>query len=326
MKCTAKAGANIAFVKYWGNRSDDLRIPMNPSISMTLKGCSTVTTVALDNRIEADVVTFNGVPAAPEFASRIQTFLDLVRARAAREDKARIATVNSFPTGCGIASSASGFAALAAAAAEAYGLRCTPRDLSRLARRGSGSACRSIFGGFVEWTAGVSDESSYAIQLADETHWPELRDIIVLLSCEPKAVGSSEGHRLAHASPLYEARLAGLTQALEQTKRAVAARDLTALGDVLEREALCLHAIIMTARQPILYWAPQTIDVLHLVRASRREGLEAYFTLDAGANVHIITTRQAAPKLRTRLAERGYRELLVDQPGPGAQILADHLI
>jgi len=319
---TARAAANIAFVKYWGNRCPALNLPANSSISLTLSNCTAVTTVAVDGSLNEDVVYYGTSLANDAVTARVRRFLGAVRQRARREEKARVQTSNNFPVGCGIASSAAGFAALALAASRAYGLLLDTQELSCLARLGSGSACRSVLGGFVEWVAGTSHETSCARQLADHDHWPELRDIVVIVSKAPKEQSSSEGHALAPTSPLYEARLAYLGAVLETTRRAIATRDLRLLGEVLEPEAFCLHAIAMTTSRPVLYWTPETVDVLRRVFEWRRQGLEAYCTLDAGPNVHIITVAEVAAELVPRLRAHGYNELIVDRPGPGAQLLS----
>jgi diphosphomevalonate decarboxylase len=315
-------------------------VPMNSSISMTLRQCATVTTVAPDAALAQDTLVFadsagewdaNTKPRAlqwvnqSKFTPRATNFLDVVRKMAGRTEKSRVYTSNTFPSDGGIASSASGFAALALAASEAYGLKLNLAALSRLARRGSGSACRSIHGGFVEWEAGDSDMNSQAVQLKEMQHWPDLRDVIVVVSNEPKSVSSSIGHRLAATSPLYGGRIEYLPTTLARTREAIANRDLTLLGGVLEREALCLHAVIMTSVPSVLYWAADTLQIMHMVRKLRADGLEAYFTLDAGPNVHIITASRFVAELTQRIAQAGYSRAIVDHPGPGAQLMPWHL-
>ena len=320
---TADAGANIAFIKYWGSRDGAERIPMNSSISMTLSRCRTTTMVSVEEELDRDEIVLDGNPADTATLCRCRSFLDYVRSLAERNEKLRVETRNSFPTGAGVASSASGFAALAAAAASAYGIAQNGRELSRLARRGSGSACRSVFGGFVEWMAGTGDEDSYSEQLAPAEHWPDLRDLIAVVSSSPKDVASEKGHALAATSPLYGARLATIDALLIRVRDAIASRDLHALGPIVEREALSLHAIAMTSDPPLLYWRPKTIDVMRTVQAVRRDGLPAYFTLDAGHNVHIITLAQFAEDVGSLVSARGV-ELIVDQPGCGVGITQEH--
>ena len=187
-KSTAKAGSNIAFVKYWGNANDELRIPMNGSISMTLDAAQTITTVEFSADLDRDILVLNEEDAGEKATARASKHLDHLRELAGTDLRARIVSRNTFPTGAGIASSASGFACLTMAAAGALGLELDTPELSRIARLGSGSASRSIDGGFVEWIPGDSHESSYAVELAPADHW-DLVDIIAIVSQDEKDVG-----------------------------------------------------------------------------------------------------------------------------------------
>jgi diphosphomevalonate decarboxylase len=179
-------------------------------------------------------------------------------------------------------------------------------ELSSLARQsGSGSAARSVFGGYVEWPAGDSDASSdggHAVQLAPAEHW-ELCDVIAVVEIGPKAVPSREGHALAHTSPYLGKRLELLPSRLDKVRQAIAERDLTPLGPVLEEEAIDLHLIAMSSHPPIFYWSPGTVDVLRTVRELRQEGLEAWATMDAGANVHVICDPDSEDEVAERLGE-----------------------
>ncbi|HEY4593903.1 MAG TPA: diphosphomevalonate decarboxylase, partial [Thermoanaerobaculia bacterium] len=243
-KATVTAPANIAFIKYWGARDLDRAIPMNTSISMTLEHCVSQCTVeTLDHGGEDEVWLAEpdggfGTPD-PDFARRMREQLDRIRQWSGRKEPVRVATRNSFPTAGGLASSASGFAALTLAAVAAFGKKPSQRELSLLARRsGSGSACRSVFGGFVEWAANAgngSDEESYARQIADADHW-DLRNVIAVVEIGPKAVPSIEGHRRATTSPYFGKRQELLPGRFDKVRRAILDRDLAALGPVLEEE------------------------------------------------------------------------------------------
>ncbi len=217
---TAAACANLAFVKYWGKRDAALNIPLNNSISMNLSAAQTITTVTLDAALQADVVLLDGQAASAGFAARVSRHLDRLRARARMQQRMRVETRNTFPASTGFASSASGFAALTVAGSTALGLDLSERELSILARQGSGSACRSIPAGYVEWQAGTSDADSYAQTLAPAEHW-DLRDVAVLVSETPKQVPSSQGHELAYNSPFWEARQALLPGRLERVRAAI---------------------------------------------------------------------------------------------------------
>lgn len=323
-RATAVAGSNIAFVKYWGNLDDALNIPMNGSISMTLDAANTTTTVSFQGDLAADTLLLNGRDAGDAATARAARQLDLLRALAGTEIKAAVTSENSFPTGAGIASSASGFAALTVAAAAALGLDLSPTELSRLARRGSGSACRSIHGGFVEWQPGGRDEDSYAAPLAPPNHW-DLVDLIAVVSDEEKAVGSTAGHPLVRTSPFYQARLGTLQATLQQVRRAILERNFTAFGELIEQEALYLHVIAMTSQPSVLYWQPGTVALLHALRAWRQDGSGAvgYFTMDAGPNVHIIAERPSVPHLLPRLqALDAVQNVIVCGVGQGARVIS----
>lgn len=299
---TATAGSNIAFVKYWGNSDDALRIPMNGSISMTLDNARTETTVRFDPELSADRLILNEMEADARATERASNHLDHIRQLAGVSTYAEIVSSNSFPTGTGIASSASGFAALTMAACGALGLELATAQLSAIARLGSGSASRSIEGGFVEWQPGGRHVDSYATQFAPPDHW-DLVDLIAIVSSEHKTVGSTHGHPLAHTSPFYQARLGELHTTLQGVRRAIFDKDLAALGELIEAEAISLHVASMTSTPSVLYWEPGTLTILKALRRWRAEGTAVgYFTLDAGPNVHIITERHLLPALQTRIA------------------------
>ncbi len=332
-KATVTAPANIAFIKYWGARDLDRAIPMNTSISMTLEHCVTQCTVeTLDHGGEDEVWLAEpdggfGTPD-PEFARRMRDQLDRIRQWAGRKEPVRVATRNSFPTAGGLASSASGFAALTLAAVGAFGKKPSPRDLSLLARRsGSGSACRSVFGGFVEWstTANGSEEESYARQLADADHW-DLRNVIAVVEIGPKTVSSIEGHKLAPTSPYFTKRLELIPGRIEKVRKAIRERDLDALGPVIEEEAIDLHLITMSSHPPIFYWSPGSLAVLRAVRELRQEGLAAWATMDAGANVHVICDADSEDDVAERLEDLPAVGFVIrDGVGPGPEQEEEHL-
>jgi len=317
---TATACANIAFIKYGGNRSGGDNLPLNPSISTTMSGCVTTTTVALLSG-GSDEIVLGGSPAEPKAYERTVRYLDRIRRIACRSDAARVTSSNSFPTGCGIASSASGFAALATASAAAYGLRADARALSRLARLGSGSAARSLFGGFVELRPGLRHEESYAEQIASESAWPELRDLVVILSNEEKKVSSAEGHRFAETSEMFAGRLAAVPDRAARVRKAILDRDLPTLGEVSEADALSMHAVMMTSKPPLLYWTPRTVGVISAVWEMRRRGLGAWFTIDAGPNVHILTLAKDLPAVEAAIRAEFNAPTLSCGAGPAARVV-----
>lgn len=321
---TAQANPNIAFIKYWGNRNDALRLPMNGSISMNLEGLETRTTVHFDTFLPIDNVKVNGKIANDATYERVARILDEVRTMSGIQSFAKVESENNFPTGTGIASSASAFAALAVASAAAAGLDLKPDALSRLARHGSGSACRSIPGGYVEWVCGTSDADSFAISIAPPEHW-DLVDCIAVISTDHKPTGSTEGHALASTSPLQAARVNDTPRRLDICRQAILSRDFAALADVVEADSNLMHAVMMTSVPPLIYWLPATLAVMQVVQSARAKGLPVCYTIDAGPNVHVLCLGTAEeetacllgsiPGIRdVRCAKVGGPAMLVENP------------
>jgi diphosphomevalonate decarboxylase len=322
-KATACASPNIALIKYWGNRDQALRLPSNPSLSMNLGGLTTTTTVEFDPTLKQDVLILGGREIGGQGLERVSRFLDQVRAKTSEVSQlfAHVDSRNNFPSGAGLASSASGFAALAVAASAAAGLTLSEAELSRLARLGSGSACRSVPGGFVEWPSGADDRSSYAYSIAPADHW-DLRDVVALIDVEHKAVGSTEGHAVADTSPLQAARVATAPDRLAQARSALLARDFGSLADVVELDSLMMHAVMITSSPVLMYWQPATIAVMQAVRQWRANGLAACSTIDAGPNVHVICTAEAAGEVASRLRViPGVRQVIAARVGGPAHLL-----
>ncbi len=247
-RATARAGSNIAFIKYWGVADPVLNLPLSNSISMTLADAYTTTSVEWDTRggLLNDEVTIDGIRLDARRAERIARHLERMRVLASVSYRARVVSQNNFPMASGIASSASGFAALTVAGCTALGLELTPTQLSALARRGSGSASRSLFGGYVEWEKGRDDASSAARQIQPADHW-DLQDIVAIVSAAEKAVSSESGHLLAVSSPFNMSRIDHIDALLTEVRSAIATRDIERLGVVIERDALAMHAVMMTS-------------------------------------------------------------------------------
>lgn len=320
---TAQASANIAFIKYWGKRDNALRLPANGSISMNLDGLYTRATVSFQHSLPYDELIINGRELAGAALDRVSCLLDLVRDLAHTGDQAEVVSENNFPSGAGIASSAAAFAALATAASKAAGLNLDERALSRLARRGSGSACRSIPGGFVEWFAGASDADSYAASIAAPDHW-SLVDCIAVISDVHKKTGSTDGHALAGTSPLQDARLVDTSRRLDLCRRAVLDRDFALLASIVELDSDMMHAVMMTSSPALQYWMPASLEVMQAVRMWRQEGLSACYTVDAGPNVHVLCTENDEQEVRSRLgAVPGVKNVLVAHPGGPARLVEE---
>jgi diphosphomevalonate decarboxylase len=324
-KATAEAKSNIAFIKYWGNRDSVLRIPLNNSISMNLDHAATMTTVEFHATLNDDRIFVGGKEATSAQRTRVIEHLDRVRALAHLETRARVQSQNNFPMGAGVASSASAFAALSVAATRAAGLELGERDLSILARQGSGSACRSIPGGFVEWLAGTECANSYSVNLASPEYW-DLRDVIAIVSMEEKQVGSTDGHAAASSSHFLTERLNTLPTRLARVRRALYAHDLAALGVAIEEDAIELHFVAMTSSPPIYYGSPGMVRVIQAVHQWRKDGLLVYFTLDAGPNVHLICEAKDAPQVVALACEiPDVQQTIINAPGPAAHLVDNHL-
>ena len=330
-KATVVAPSNIAFIKYWGARDLERVLPMNASISMTLTECVSLSTVAFadaaDEPDRIELADDDGALTRPptSFSERALAHLDRMRRWSGRVGSFRVATRNSFPTGSGMASSASGFAALTLAATKALGLTLSTPELSDLARMsGSGSAARSVLGGYVAWSP-EGEGAGHAVQLASASHW-DLRDVIALVDHGEKDVSSIDGHRAATSSPHFEARQRSLPERLMLVRRAIEERDLAALGPVLEEEAVELHIIAMSSKPPIFYWKPGTVQVLERLRRMRRDGVDAFATMDAGANVHVICEpRSEAAVIAALEGLSGVSGVLLDGVGPGPREEREHL-
>src|SRR5215470_117553 len=320
---TARSNVNVALVKYWGKRDASLNLPATGSISVTLDGLSVDAEVGFGDS-STDELTIDGEPARGAERERLVGFLDLLRHEASCVDRARVSTRSRVPRGAGLASSAAAFAALALAGSRAAGLRLEPPALSALARRGSGSAARSIFGGFVEWRRGERPDGrdSFAASLATADGW-DIRVVVAVTTSQPKAVSSRAGMARALSSPFYPAWVESVEADLDEARAAIRSRDLEALGLVAEHSALAMHAVGLAARPPLLYWRAATLECMHRVWALRADGTAAFFTIDAGPQVKVLCPRADAERVAGVLREApGVERVLTCAPGGGAEVLA----
>ena len=228
MKATAIAPSNIAFIKYWGKKDEILRLPENGSIAMCLSNLITRTTVEFQKDLNDDIIIFNGIQEENE-GNRALKHITRIKTLAKISEKVKIVTENNFPTSTGLSSSASGFAALSVATAKAAGLNLSEKELSILARQGSGSACRSIPQGFVEWLDGSTSDSSYAVSLYPPDYW-DIADVVAVVSKNKKDINTTEGHKLAGSSPFFKTRLALINNKIALLKKIMASKDFTAFG------------------------------------------------------------------------------------------------
>lgn len=316
----AKAHANIALIKYWGKRDEELSLPMNGSLSLTLDCFYTETEVVFDKEIDKDYFYLDGKIQGQEETKKISNFLDLFRKEVAMEEKGIVKSINHVPTAAGLASSSSGFAALAAATNVASGLNLDPRELSMYARRGSGSATRSIYGGFVEWEEGSSYDSSFALPI-DDADW-DIGMVIVIVNQKKKKISSREGmKRTVDTSPFYDGWVKSTKEDLKNIRKAIKERDFEKMGVIAESNGLKMHGTMLGARPPINYWEPDSIVVMDMVRSLREEGIPCYFTMDAGPNVKIICKLSQADIIKKRLEEKFKEEqIIITGPGPGIKV------
>jgi diphosphomevalonate decarboxylase len=318
---TAQALANIAFIKYWGNRDNELRIPMNGSISMNLDGLFTRTTVSFQPSLPFDQLIINGHEVMGAGRDRVSYILGIIREMTGIRDSAEVMSENNFPSGAGIASSAAAFAALALAGSKAAGLNLSEQELSRLARRGSGSAARSIPGGFVEWQAGESDEDSFAFSIAGPTQW-KIVDCVAIISSSHKKTGSTEGHAIAPTSPLQLARVADAPRRLDICRSAILNCDFDSFASIVELDSDMMHAVMMTSTPALHYWKPASLEVMNKVREWRTQGTPACYTVDAGPNVHVLCPESEAHIVDKKLREiQGVEDVLLARPGGPATIV-----
>ena len=328
-KATVIAPSNIALIKYWGTRDVGETLPYNRSLSMTLSRCTTTTTAQVLEDPERDWVLVGSDPgelhpAEEAFSRGVIEQLDRLRRWTELDCKFRIGTVNNFPMGTGIASSASGFAALTLAVVAALDRQVSPEEASILARlSGSGSAARSVMGGYVEWPG---HEDGSAAPIADARHW-DLRDLVAIVDESAKDVSSKEGHQRAPSSPYFELRLKLLEDRLERVRQSILDRDFASLAPIVEEEAVDLHLIAMSSRPPVFYWQPGTLKVLKLIRDMRSDGVEVCATMDAGANVHAICTGSAEQTVANALGSiPEVDRVIADGVGEGPTLTDDHLL
>lgn len=280
------APANIALAKYWGKRNRALNLPTNSSLSISLGSLGTTTRIA---EAEKDTLLFNGKPldnAAPE-AQKIWRFVALCCPH--RQQSITITTSNSIPTAAGLASSASGFAALTLALNEFFNLQLSDNALSTLARQGSGSACRSLWHGFVEWQKGEREDGSDSYATPIASHWQALRIALIEIETQAKKTSSRDGmNHTATTSPLFAAWVAQAEKDVHSIKRSIAAEDFMALGQTAEANAMMMHATMLAARPPLSYFLPESLATLQRIWHCREQGLAIFATMDAGPNVKIL--------------------------------------
>lgn len=325
-KTTAQAHSNIALVKYWGKGDEKLRLPVNSSAAIALDNLTTTTTVEFRDDLTVDQVELLGDGFEAGEVEKVSKHLDRVREMAKINLKAKVVSRNGFPKAAGMASSASGFAALSVAATGAAGLDLSEKELSILARQGSGSASRSVPGGVSVWHAGTSSETSYAERI-DYLKWWDLRVLLVMAEdTSVKKVGSTEGMALAVTSPYFKTAVEEAEKDIERLKEAMKKDDWRAFGKVIEDECFRLHMLCMTTTPNILYWRGITVEVFQKLLKIREDGVEAFFTVDAGPHVHVVCQGKDVEEVKKSLNElSGIKTIIECGIGDGAKIINEHL-
>lgn len=322
MKSTAVSPANIAFIKFWGKKNSKLNIPFNDSNSMNLDSCLTTTTVEFNKNLRTDKIAVNGEEVQGLGRDRAVLVLNKVRRMAKIKMFAKVYSSNNFPSDAGIASSASGFSALALASSKAAGLNLNKTELSILARLGSGSACRSIPDGFAYWKRGKDDKSSYAVQIAPPGYW-DIRDMVAVVSREKKKSGSTKGHANATSGRYYSERQKKLPGRMKKIMNAIRQKDFDTFGRIIEEEAIDLHIMAMTSKPPIYYWNGGTMDVIHAVLNMREGGVKCFFTMDAGPNVHVICKGKDGARVKKELQKiPSCMFVISNKVGAGAKLIS----
>ncbi|MGK4109610.1 diphosphomevalonate decarboxylase [Enterococcus cecorum] len=322
-KGKARAHTNIALIKYWGKADETIILPKNNSLSLTLDAFYTETSVCFDKSLTADRFTLDGVLQDEKATQKVSEFLDLFRQKANCTSFAKVESINHVPTAAGLASSASGLCALAGACNQALGLGLSQKELSKMARKGSGSACRSVYGGFVEWEKGYDDDSSYAAPIDSAGFEDELAMIFIVVNQKQKKVSSRDGMKLTvETSGFYPVWLQEAPKDLQAIKQAIYAKDFTKLGQITEANALKMHACTLAAVPPFTYWNAESMLAMDAVRDLRESGLECYFTMDAGPNVKVLCQKKDEAAIFAELSKQFRNEqLIIAHAGVGIEYL-----
>ncbi len=325
MQASARAHPNVALVKYWGKRDSALNIPAVGSLSITLDTLWTLTRVKFDRSMATDALLIIGQPVTPSHQTeRATRCLDRLRRLAGVRWRASIETENNFPIDAGLASSASGFAALVTAGAQALGLDLDSRQRSIIARQSSASAARSMFGGFVELDPDSDPAGGAASQVLAQQAWP-LRVNIAVTSRQPKTVGSTEGmQHTARTSDFYSAWVDTAPGDLATARNAIAQRDFAGLARASERSCLKMHGLMLSADPGLVYWNETTVACIHAIRGLRQSGVPVFFTIDAGPQVKAISLPDAEREVHATLsAIPGVLDVISSGLGEGAHSLPE---
>jgi len=329
-KVKIKSPANIAFIKYWGQRDKKFFLPYNDSFSMNLSSCYTILEIEIIeepkikklyvkdyDKDKFEIKHDESFEKVINFYNRAKKFL-----KVKKDYGFIIYSYNSFPKKAGIASSASFFSALALGFSWLFEKKLDKKNLSILARlSGSGSSCRSIPDGFSWWYKGNKSNDSYAVSIAMPSYW-DLVDLVLILNKGEKKVSSSEGHQNVETSNLFKYRLLSLEKRIKEIKKAFFKKDFTYFGYLLEEEAISMHSVMMTQKPPIFYWSGKTVELIKKIIEIRKIGIEGYFTIDAGENIHLICQKKDEEKfLKFLKDQKEILQIIVNYPEEGAKFI-----
>ena len=318
MKASAVAHPIQGLIKYHGLKDETLRLPYHDSISVATSPTVSHTTIEF-GRVKKDSAKVDGRKLVGREMERVLAVVNQVRRKAGSKDKFRMVSENNFPSNVGLGASASGFAALAISACEALGLDLSLEEISVIARRGAGSATRSVTGAFSRWKTGAMDEDSYSFQIESESL--QMGIVVALI---PAFKFTENAHRAVLGSPFFHSRLAYIHDALSEMESAIKKHDIPKIGMLAERDSLILHGITMTGIDEMILWRPETVRVILEVRKMRAEGLPAYFSIDTGATVYVNTTTENVKKVERRVRRLGIKTLVCGVGG-SARVVEDHL-
>lgn len=320
MEATARAHTNIALIKYWGKKDTALKTPLMSSLSMTLDAFYTDTTFIHDSSLTEDSFYLNNIKQNDNNSERVFNYIHHLQKLFNLKGHFTIYSTNHVPTSAGLASSASAFAALATAFAKSYQLELTLTDLSRLARLGSGSATRSIFGGFVKWIKG-NDQTSVAVPIDQKPDW-DLHMLAVEVNTGVKKISSSKGMIQAQTSPFYLPWLERNDEEITMMENAIKSKNFTKLGELAELSANEMHATNLTTTPSFTYFETQTLKLIKLIQELRSQGIECYYTIDAGPNVKILAQKNNLSAISSAVHTLLDNVKIVDASfGPGVTIL-----
>lgn len=351
IKATAIAHPNIALIKYWGKRDELLKLPTVPSLSLTIDNLYTQATIEFSKELDEDNYVMNGkVVTGGKQLERISQHLKLIRevangscdkgiiARVIGKDnkkcskdiaklRAKVVIENNFPDA--LSNSSSNFTALTIAACKALDMRINNKEISMIARQGSGTACRSMFGGIVEWTKGSKKDGSdsFASQIHDNKHWPELRAIMLILDPKEKKVKGSQGMKISkETSPFYEQWTKESEKDIKDIKAAIKQKDFSRFGKIMESNCLRMHSIMISSSPSLIYLKPETLVMVEKIKSLRENNLECYFTIDAGANIMLLCQEKDVEKIIESLDGMPFiHDFIICSQGEDAKLYDEHL-